>query len=372
MQKLSFLITCFIAVLQLSAQSELTQIQACLNDYINGTSYNQVDVISRAFHAESDLFLDGREGGLRIVPSAEYISWFEKNERDQFNGRVGRIMSVEHFGNIAMAKAEILIPKAQKRFIDMFILKKVDNAWKIISKTANSEQSNRMGKRILFVVSNADHYGDTDITTGNSFSEIIEAYDVFDKAGLTIDFVSPEGGAVPLAYINTADLMQRDYVYNMDFMYALKHTQTPAEVDAANYEAIYYVGGGAAMFETPDNAAIQQLAIDIYEKQEGVVAAICHGTAGIVHLKTSDGKYLVDGKTISGFPESYERQDYDYFKTFPFLIQKTVEERGGKFVVAPKNTPFMQAQDRVVTGQNHLSAKLVAEKILEVLKANEM
>ncbi|MFK7934627.1 MAG: nuclear transport factor 2 family protein [Saprospiraceae bacterium] len=372
MQRFILTYLSILFIFQLQAQSELAQIEATVNDYINGTSYNQVEVITRAFHPESDLFLDGKDGKLWIVPSKEYISWFEKNERDVFNGRIGRILSVEHFGNIAMAKAEILLPKIEKRFIDMFILKKVEGAWKIISKTANSEVSNRMGKKVLFVVSNADRYGDTELTTGNSFSEITNAYHVLDQAGIAIDFVSPAGGAVPLAYINTSDAQQRDYVYNQDFMYALKNTKTPTQVKAADYEAIYYVGGGAAMFGTPENTAIQQLAMDIYEKQNGIVAAICHGTAGIAHLKTSDGKYLVDGKTVSGYPESFERQESDHFKTFPFLIQKTIEKHGGTFKVGARNTPFMQTSKRVITGQNHLSAQLVAEQILQEMGKEKM
>jgi len=48
-------------------------------------------------------------------------------------------------------------------------------------------------QKILFVVSNAYFYGDSDINTGNHFAEIVFAYDVFQEAGYAVDFVSPQG-----------------------------------------------------------------------------------------------------------------------------------------------------------------------------------
>ncbi len=127
-------------------------------------------------------------------------------------------------------------------------------------------------------------------------------------------------------------------------------------------------GGGSAMFDVPFNTEIQNLVMDIYEEHNGIISSVCHGTAGIVHLKTKDGKYLVDGKRINGYPDGYERQDSAEFKTFPFLIQKTVEAHGGVFKYSPRNTPHVEVQGNIITGQNYLSSKLVAEKIIEKLK----
>ena len=356
------------AVSWLAAQSEEAEIRQTLSYYIDGTSYNKVDLIQQAFYADAELFLDGKDGSLFVVPSKEYASWFEKGERGKFNGRIGSILSVDHFGNIAMAKVEILIPKIQKRFVDMFILKKIEGSWKIISKTANSKGSNENGNPILFVLSNARFYGDTDLPTGNSFSEIVEAYHIYQEAGYNVDFVSPEGGSVPLAYINTSDDKQLAYLYDPDLMYALKNTKSPDQVQAKDYQVIYYVGGGSAMFGVPENQQIQNLAVDIYEQQNGIVSAVCHGTAGIVNLKTSDGNYLYAGQTVNGYPEAYEATDRPYFKEFPFLIQKTIEERGGIFKLAARGTPHLESNDRLVTGQNHLSAAMVAKEVVAKLK----
>lgn len=352
----------------LTAQTEEEQIQVALLNYIEGTSYNQADRVEKAFYTGAELFLDNKEKQLWVVPIAKYVSWYTKGEYGKFNGRIGKIISIDYFNNIALAKAEILLTDNELRFIDMFLLKKLDGEWKIFSKTAGSEKTNKKGDRILFIVSNTSFYGDSNIPTGNSFSEIVNAYETFDQAGYTIDFVSPKGGAIPLAYINTSDSLQKKYVYNADFMYTLEHTNTPDQINPEKYSAVYYVGGGSAMYGVPENEAIQQIAMKIYEDYNGIISSVCHGTAGIVNLKTKDGKYLVDGKNINGYPDSYERKDADYFKQFPFHIQKTIEERGGTFKFSPRNTPHLEVHGNVITGQNHLSSKLVALKIIETLE----
>ena len=352
----------------LLSQSEIIPIENTLLDYIEGTSYNYPDQIQKAFYTDANLYLDNNDQGMRVVPISQYIDWFKKGEQGKFNGRVGNILSVDYFGNVAYAKAEVLIPESSLRYIDLFILKKINNQWKIISKTANSETSNLKGDRILFIVSNAHFYGDSNLATGNSYSEIINAYDTFIKAGYTVDFVSPEGGSIPLAYINTSDELSKSYLYNADFMYALKHTKKPSDINPQNYKAVHYIGGGSAMFGVPENTAIQNIVMTIYEDQNGIISSVCHGTAGIVNLKTRSGKYLVEGKRVNGYPDAYERKDAEYFAFFPFLITQTIEERGGDFNYSPRNTYHVEVDGNLVTGQNYLSSKPVALKIIEMLK----
>lgn len=353
------------------AQSKEDKIQTAIMDYVTGTSYNDVEQIKKAFYSEANLYLDGKDNSMRVLPIGEYIKFFDNSKKGQFTGRVGRIISIDHFGNIAQAKVEILIPSRNLKYIDMFILKIVNGEWKIISKTANSEQTKNIGEKILIVVSNSHFHGESGINTGNSFAEIVYSYDVFVKEGYTVDFVSPKGGAVPLAYILTSDTLQKQYLYDSDFMYALKNTNTPDKIDSEEYKAIYYCGGGSAMYDVPINKEIQEIAMNIYEENEGVISSVCHGTAGIVNLKTKDGKSVFAGKKVSGYPDEYENTEYRYYKEFPFHIQETIEANGGTFLYSAPNTPHVEVDGRLVTGQNHLSASQVAEEIVKIIKMKD-
>ncbi len=366
----------FIGFLMLNAsvfaQTEVSKIENTLLNYINGTSYNRSALIEKAFYTNANLYLEKNDKTLWTVPAKEYASWYKNKKEGEFTGRIGNILSIDNFEGVATAKAEIIIPKSGLRYIDLFLLKKIENDWKIISKTASSEKSNQNGDKILFIVSNASFHGTTKLPTGNSFSEIVNAYDTFKKEGFTVDFVSPNGGSIPLAYINTSDSLQKNLLYSEDFMYALKHTKKPKEIIAKDYKAVHYIGGGSAMYDVPKNKEIQKITMTIFEEYNGIVSSVCHGTAGIVDLKTKDGKYLVNNKIISGYPEAYEKEGAEYFKQFPFLIQKTIEERGGIFKYSPRNSVHVEVQGNVITGQNYLSSKDVALKIIENLNNREV
>lgn len=224
-------------------------------------------------------------------------------------------------------------------------------------------------ERILFIVSNAHYYGDSEIGASNHFSEIVHAYDVFKKAGFHIDFVSPEGGAVPIGYINTSDALQKQYLYDGDFMDELEETLQPKEVTAADYKAVYYGGGGAAMFGVPENKAIQNIVMELYEDHNGIISTICHGTAGIVHLKTKEGTYLVSGKKVNGFPDAFENMKAAYYQTFPFSIQQLITSRGGDFQFSEKGWDgFTVSDGRLISGQDPSAAGLVAEKVIKALQ----
>lgn len=364
----------FLFCASVQATSDEKQIEKTLRNYIEGTSFNYQEKIKSAFSDDALLLLETqkrREQGQEIWPvkASEYASWFKKEKQGQFNGRIGEILAIDVEDRIATAKVEILMPKRSLRYIDFFLLKKLSSGWKIISKTATGTPAVNHGKRILFIVSNAHFHGDSNLPAGVSFSEIVKAFDTFKNAGYTVDFLSPDGGAIPLSYINTSDPFHKKYLYNSDFMYAIGNTRSPGEIDPSRYRAVHYVGGSNAMYGVAENKAIQAITMSIFEEHDGIVSSVCHGTAGIVNLKTSDGEYLVKGKRISGYPEVYENQTKAYFKEFPFLIQQTVEQRGGAFFYSPRDKAHVEVDGRIVTGQNHLSSSLVAQKMIEILSA---
>lgn len=233
---------------------------------------------------------------------------------------------------------------------------------------ANGDVSKNAPKKILFITSNQHFYGNTELNTSNHFAEIVLAYDVFKKAGYEIDFVSPEGGAIPIGYINTSDEIQKRYLYDADFMKLLKRTYGPSAINPANYNAVYYSGGGAAMFGVPANVKIQDISREIYENN-GIVSTICHGTAGIVNLKMSDGKYIYSGKNVNGFPDKFENKTADYYQTFPFSIEDAIANNGGNFISSEKGWDgFYQVDGRLITGQDPSASALVAEQVIEILK----
>lgn len=233
---------------------------------------------------------------------------------------------------------------------------------------SNQKEFVRKSTKILFIVSNQKTYGNSSIKASNHFGEIVYAYDVLVKAGYEIDFVSPNGGAVPFGYLNKSNPIQKKYLNDIKLLTKLRNTLAPKDVKVSNYKAVYYVGGGAAMFGVPENLDIQKIAIDVYEKNNGIISAVCHGSAGIVNLKGSDGEYIYKGKNVNGYPDKFERMNASYYKEFPFSIEQKLKENGGKFSYSQKNrAKYYQVDGRLITGQDPSAAKIVAQKIIETL-----
>jgi putative intracellular protease/amidase len=145
----------------------------------------------------------------------------------------------------------------------------------------------------------------------------------------------------------------------------------PSEVKAEDYSAILYAGGHGTMWDFADNTELANIATKIYENN-GVVSAVCHGPAGLVNIKLSNGKYLVDGKKINSFTNE-EEIAVGLEKVVPFMLETKLIERGAKFEKSGLWQNHVVIDQRVVTGQNPASAKSVGEATLsEIQKLEKM
>ena len=66
------------------------------------------------------------------------------------------------------------------------------------------------------------------------------------------------------------------------------------------------------MFDLATDETSARIVRKVYE-QGGVVGAVCHGPAGLVNVKLSDGSYLVAGHTVTSFSNAEEDAVRKYF-----------------------------------------------------------
>ena len=349
-----------------SSSSDTEQVTRTLMDYIEGTANSEPARLRNAFHPDFKLYVVNEANELVIRSGEQYIMNFNNGKK---TNRVGRILSIDIDNNAAMAKVEVLTPN-QRQYTDYFMLMKYQGAWKIVQKSYTWKEIPKQGNKILFVTSNQHTYGNTNLNAANHFAEIVIAYDIFKKNGYTVDFVSPKGGAIPLGYIETSNSIQKAHLYDTDFMRMLKNTFKPEQINANDYKAVYYSGGGSAMFGVADNKEIQNIVSRVYENG-GVVSAICHGTAGIVNLKDSNGKSIFSNKKITGFPDIFENTNAEYYKTFPFSIDKEIIRNGGDFVYSKKfGNNFFITDGNIVTGQDPSATASVAQQVIKTIQKN--
>ena len=139
--------------------------------------------------------------------------------------------------------------------------------------------------KILAVVTSAETMGESGKSTGYELTELSRAYYVFQANGFEVDIASPKGGE-PKVIIDDEDMGIYDYAFLNDTQAQLKTRNTIPikEVEADNYQAIFFVGGKGAMFDFPDNKYIQNLIRELYQAG-GVVGAVCHGPAALVNVE---------------------------------------------------------------------------------------
>ncbi|MEZ4459206.1 MAG: AgmX/PglI C-terminal domain-containing protein [bacterium] len=238
------------------------------------------------------------------------------------------------------------------------------------AKTTDADKPVSSTKPVLFVVSGHTELGNTGKKTGYFLSEVAHPWHVLTKAGVGVSFVSPNGGAVEM------DPKSNDLEdpINVEFLASddakkLANTMKPADVDATQFSAIFYAGGHGAMWDFPSNPKLAETAATIYENG-GVVAAVCHGPAGLVDIKLSDGTFLVAGKKVAAFTNE-EEAAVELTNTVPFLLADKLKERGAIHVPAENFEANVVVDARLVTGQNPASATGVGEKILEIVQHGE-
>lgn len=235
----------------------------------------------------------------------------------------------------------------------------------LFSSAIVNAQSNKELKKILFVVTSHDKKGSTGLPTGYYLAEVSHAWKVLKEAGYEIDFVSPKGGKPPVDGFDLTDAVNKEFWNNKYYLNKINHSKKPLEIKPAEYRAIYYAGGHGAVWDLPNNKEISAIASKIYENN-GVVAAVCHGPAGIVNVKLSNGKYLVDGKKVNGFTNE-EEIAVKLDKVVPFLLEDKLIERGGIYQKTAAWKEYVVVDGRLITGQNPQSAHAVGEAVLKTL-----
>lgn len=134
----------------------------------------------------------------------------------------------------------------------------------------------------------------------------------------------------------------------------------------AAFDAVYFTGGHAVMWDFPDSAGLQRFTRAIWE-QGGIVSAVCHGYCGLLNTMLADGTLLVAGKRLTGFSWR-EEVLAGVAATMPYNAEAEMKRRGALYNKAL--LPFVShvvADGRLVTGQNPWSAKATAAKVASLL-----
>ncbi|MGV2865168.1 type 1 glutamine amidotransferase domain-containing protein [Achromobacter sp. AGC39] len=224
--------------------------------------------------------------------------------------------------------------------------------------------------KILIVLTSHDTLGNTGRKTGFWLEEFAAPYYAFLDAGAEVTLASPKGGQPPLDPKSDDPDAQTDatrrFRQDADAQRVLAGTQRLADVQAADYDAVFYPGGHGPLWDLAEDAKSVAL-IETMLAAGKPVSAVCHAPGVLRHAKTADGKPLVQGRQVTGFTNS-EEAAVQLTDVVPFLVEDELTRLGGLYSRGPDWQPYVVCDGLLVTGQNPASSVAVAEALLERLK----
>jgi putative intracellular protease/amidase len=224
--------------------------------------------------------------------------------------------------------------------------------------------------KILVVLTNHDKLGASGLATGCWLSELTHFLEVIAGTGLKTDFMSPEGGEPPLdpSSLNFKDPVNSKWWHDGVFREKMAHTLTPEAIRPEQYAAIYYPGGHGPMWDLSKDLRVAAIARTIYERG-GIVAAVCHGPAGLLPIRLSDNQPLLQGRTVTGFSNLEERL-VRKAKYMPFLLENELRKQAGRYTRSfLPGMAHVEVDGRLITGQNPKSAGPVGLALIELLNS---
>lgn len=218
--------------------------------------------------------------------------------------------------------------------------------------------------KILMVVTSHDELPNGH-KTGLWLEEYAVPYNEFTGAGFEVVTASPKGGEAPIDPRSFEDGKAKTvYAAALE---QIRHTQRLADIDAQPFEAIFFPGGHGPMFDLANDARVKELLHD-FAAAGKVHGAVCHGPAALIGAKDANGKSIVDGKRMTGFTDSEERE-VGLDTVVPFLLEDKLREEGAAFEAAPNWQDHVVADGLLITGQNPQSSASTARAVIAALRA---
>ena len=223
--------------------------------------------------------------------------------------------------------------------------------------------------KILMGLTSHDQLGDTGAKTGFWLEEFAAPYYVFKDAGADVTLASPQGGQPPLDPKSDDPGAQTDATRRFKADAAaqkqLASTQRLADVQAADYDAVFYPGGHGPLWDLAEDAHSIAL-IEATLNAGKPVAAVCHAPAVLRHPKGKDGQPVVKGKNVTGFTNT-EEAAVGLTEVVPFLVEDMLKANGGHYAKLGDWQPYAITDGLLITGQNPASSEPAAHALLKKL-----
>jgi putative intracellular protease/amidase len=230
---------------------------------------------------------------------------------------------------------------------------------------------------ILMVVANPKISTTTGWPVGFWAAELTHPYYGFRRVRYDVTVASPDGGKVELDALSDPrdeskwsadDLISMGFVNTPELAALLEDTPRLADLDLDEFDAVVVCGGLAPMFQFREDENVKSTIAAFYEAEKPT-AVLCHGVSALIDVQLSDGSYLVEGRTVTGFAnveEDFSDRSVGQ-KVMPYRIEDELRKRGANYVQGGLFKAFAVRDGRLITGQQQYSGAKVAELVIAAL-----
>jgi putative intracellular protease/amidase len=224
--------------------------------------------------------------------------------------------------------------------------------------------------KILIVLTSHSQLGDTGRKTGFWVEEFAAPYYELADAGAEITLASPQGGQPPIDPSSELPGAQTQFTRRFDQDQPLKqklaHTLKLSDVQAADFDAVFYPGGHGPLWDlVRDTNSIALL--EAFQQQGKPMALVCHAPCALLHVKVANGDLLLKGRNVTGFSDT-EEVAVKLAKVVPFLLEDELKKAGGHYTKGPDWGVHLQTDGLLITGQNPASSAAAAKALLKLAK----
>jgi putative intracellular protease/amidase len=223
--------------------------------------------------------------------------------------------------------------------------------------------------KVLMVLTSHDQLGNTGRKTGFWLEELAAPYYVFKDSGVEITLASPKGGRPPLDPKSNEPNFRTDLTLRFE-----KDTDANAQLDRTvrldsvkqeDYDTVFYPGGHGPMWDLAEDKNSVKL-LESMVAAGKTFAVVCHSTGALRHVRTPDGKLLVEGKTVTGFTNG-EEAAVELTKVVPFLVEDEMLRLGATFSKVKDWGVHTVLDGQLITGQNPASSGPAARLLIDAL-----
>jgi putative intracellular protease/amidase len=220
----------------------------------------------------------------------------------------------------------------------------------------------------LFVVSEEGYWGE----------ECVEPLTALEDAGVDVTVATPTGSppVVDERSVDPDNVGEEtaDHVREVHENHpGLQDPETVTRVAAADYDAVVFPGGHGTEWDVNQDTHARQLLSNAVTGDSEAALVVCHAVGLLAFAREPDGSFLVEGRSVTGFPNEWEEtivDDDDLMpdgRKLPYWVEDEVKAAGADWDAELDEDASVTVDGDLITARGPGSSAAAARTLLDEL-----